>query len=259
VKYYETMKQHMEKKPPSVITVTAGENRLLWRGGTCMAINKLPGESPESSFFIAGEEAGKPWTAVHRLDVPVSGCLLLSRTPETTAFLSRAFSGGSVEKRYLAVVETLPPGAAFPLAEDGSWSEFVHWIGFDRKRNKSAAWAEKKIDTKKALLRCRLAARGDNYLFLEIDLLTGRHHQIRAQLAALGLRVKGDLKYGARRSEKQGGIRLHAASLSFPNPEKPAEILTVSAMPPLMDALWEAVYEGLPEKPRGGTGAHTVA
>jgi 23S rRNA pseudouridine1911/1915/1917 synthase len=81
---------------------------------------------------------------------------------------------------------------------------------------------------------------GDNYLFLEIDLLTGRHHQIRAQFAALGLRVKGDLKYGARRSERGGGIRLHAAALSFPDPENSCLPITVRADPPVMDRLWEA-------------------
>jgi 23S rRNA pseudouridine1911/1915/1917 synthase len=237
----------MEKKTPSSVTVEP--NRLLWRGSSCLVINKLPGESPESSFLIAGE-AEKPWAAVHRLDVPVSGCLLLARTPETTTFLSRAFAGGLVEKRYLAVVET-PPDAALPLKEDGSWLEFVHWIGFDKKRNKSAAYAEKRINTKKAVLRCRFAGRGDNYLFLEIDLVTGRHHQIRAQLAALGFRIKGDLKYGARRSEKQGGIRLHAASLAFPHPEKPGETVTVSAEPPFMDALWKAFYENPFGKPSG--------
>jgi 23S rRNA pseudouridine1911/1915/1917 synthase len=251
----------LEKKtaptaPLAPVTIEA--DRVLWRGGPCLVINKLPGESSESTFLIAGNGddgdgggGGKPWTAAHRLDVPVSGCLLLAHTPEAVAFLSRAFAGGgeggpggNVEKRYWAVAEMPPPGAALPFSEDGAWSELVHWLAFDRVRNKSIAYTEKRQNTKKALLRCRLAGRGDHYLFLEIDLLTGRHHQIRAQLAASGLRIKGDLKYGARRSEKEGGIRLHAASLTFPLPEKagkPQETVTVKAPPPRPDPLWEAV------------------
>ena len=92
------------------------------------------------------------------------------------------------------------------------------------------------------MLRYRLAGQGDNYLFMDIELVTGRHHQIRAQLAAEGLHVKGDLKYGAKRSEKQGGIRLHAFSLAFPNPLNPDETIRVKALPPVMDTLWSAFH-----------------
>jgi 23S rRNA pseudouridine1911/1915/1917 synthase len=228
-----------EKKTPPAPPVNIEESRVLWRGETCLVINKIPGESSESPFFITGDDKKKPWTAVHRLDVPVSGCLLLSRDTETTAFLSRAFSG-AVEKRYWAVIEKPPAGKALPFGEDGAWTELTHWLAVDVKRNKSLAYTDKRLNTKEARIRCRLAGRGDNYLFLEIDLLTGRHHQIRAQLAVCDLHIKGDLKYGARRSEKEGGIRLHAASLAFPLPEKPGETVNVSANPPRMDPLWEA-------------------
>jgi 23S rRNA pseudouridine1911/1915/1917 synthase len=223
------------------------EDRVLLRTGAFCVINKLPGESSGSPFVL---EDGSSWTAVHRLDVPVSGCLLLAPSPVSggssggsRAFFSAAFArppgeGAAVEKRYWAVVEE--PSSAFPFDPAGEWTELTHWIITDTRRNKSSAYAGKKPGSKAALLRCRFAGRGLNYLFLEIDLLTGRHHQIRAQLAKEGLHIKGDLKYGARRSEKGGGIRLHAAALAFPDPGNPQKTVRVSAPPPLSDALWEA-------------------
>jgi len=132
-------------------------------------------------------------------------------------------------------------------------SELVHWLAVDSKTNKAfalapdaisgASPASKHKDLKKAMLRYKIIGQGDRYLFLEIDLITGRHHQIRAQLAALGLHIKGDLKYGARRSEKSGGIRLHAYSLAFPNPLKSGEVIRVKARPPVIDSLWTAFAE----------------
>jgi 23S rRNA pseudouridine1911/1915/1917 synthase len=178
---------------------------------------------------------------VHRLDTPASGCLLLAKTPEAAAFLSAAFSrsvetdlsSAVIEKRYWAIVE-IPDGN---LLERG---ELVHWISFDRIRNKSYAHNQPGPGRKQAVLRICQLGKGDRYLFLEIDLVTGRHHQIRAQLAAQGLHIKGDCKYGARRSEKGGGIRLHARYLRFPNPLAPGETAEVEALPPIMDTLWTA-------------------
>ena len=211
------------------------QNRLLFQNEACLVINKLPGESSELTEF----EAVKKVFPVHRLDKPVTGCLLLAKTQSPAAFLSKAFAqhGGRVEKRYWAIVEK----PARPIQPE---AELVHWIKVDRKTNKSFAFgADETIDRsrlKKAVMRYRTVGEGDNYLFLEIELVTGRHHQIRAQLAALGLYVKGDLKYGARRSEKAGGIRLHAHSLAFPNPLNPVEIIQVQAPPPFIDSLWTA-------------------
>jgi 23S rRNA pseudouridine1911/1915/1917 synthase len=234
------------------------EDRLLLRTRAFCVVNKVPGEFSESPFVL---EDGSSWTAAHRLDVPVSGCLLLTPSPaagkgsggESLGFFSAAFAnsltrfapeeGAVIEKRYWAVVENPRsgnPGSGIPFVQPEDWTELAHWIVTDTRRNKSIAYSEKKPGSKQALLRYRFAGRGDNYLFLEIDLLTGRHHQIRAQLAKEGLRVKGDLKYGARRSERGGGIRLHAASLSFPNPENPGERVRVFAPPPVSDALWAA-------------------
>jgi 23S rRNA pseudouridine1911/1915/1917 synthase len=140
-----------------------------------------------------------------------------------------------VEKRYWAVTEM--PSLSPDLAESG---ELIHWITHDARANKSRAFDEPGPGRKKAILRYRLAGRGERYLFFEIELVTGRHHQIRAQFAHSGLPVKGDLKYGARRSERGGGIRLHARSLCFPDPAGKEERILVTAPPPVQDTLWEA-------------------
>ena len=227
------------------------EERLLFQNEACLVINKLPGESSE--FPRIETAGGEKLFPAHRLDMPVSGCLLLARNPEAAAFLGKAFANSTaseqprlVEKIYWAIIEN--PQAADALAPCG---ELVHWLGVNKKTNKSFAVAPDKSGCppslkvrreglKKAVLRYRVIGQGERYLFLEVDLVTGRHHQIRAQLAAIGLHIKGDLKYGARRSEKGGGIRLHARSLAFPNPMNPGETIRVNAPLPVMDSLWMA-------------------
>jgi 23S rRNA pseudouridine1911/1915/1917 synthase len=185
--------------------------------------------------------------AVQRLDVPVSGCALFAKTGGALAALNRAFSQGRAVKKYWAVLED-PSVAGGP--DPAGEGELVHWIASDAGVNKSRAFDSPGPGRKEARLRYRCLGRGIRYLFLEIELITGRHHQIRAQLAALGLHIKGDLKYGSRRSEKGGGIRLHARSLAFPHPET-GRTISVSALP-RMDPLWEALAEAASrtEKPK---------
>jgi 23S rRNA pseudouridine1911/1915/1917 synthase len=226
-----------------------GMSEIIYASDQCVVVNKRCGEAVEGAgkgmidlpsllqkqFGAAAGSARDSFTAVNRLDVPVSGCALFARSNAALAFLNAAFAHRRAQKHYWAIVE--PPDR--DLKEQG---ELVHWLERDRRRNKSAAFAEAAPGRKKAALRYRIAGTGTHYLFLEIELLTGRSHQIRAQLAALGLHIKGDLKYGARRSEKTGGIRLHAYSLRFPappgSPESGASILA-QAPPPLRDRLWE--------------------
>ena len=232
--------------------------RILFQNEACLVINKLPGESSENP--ITGNGGDKFPAPVHRLDTPVSGCLLYARTREAAAFLGAAFAKNAehvlaadthfIEKRYWAIVEIPADEISERLGENTkAEAELVHWLYENKKLNKSFAlpWKEGNAPhrrncapPKKAILRYRIIGKGDRYLFLEAALVTGRHHQIRAQLAAIGLRIKGDLKYGARRSEKTGCIRLHAFSLSFPNPLNSAEIIHVRADPPLDDSLWQA-------------------
>jgi 23S rRNA pseudouridine1911/1915/1917 synthase len=225
-------------------------SRILYEDDNCIVVNKLPGEAAEGASgtmvdlprLVAAAFPGPPLpAAVHRLDVPVSGCLLFARNPRALGFLSAAFSGagpGKVEKRYWAVTELPPP--ALELRESG---ELIHWIQNDPRTGKSGAFEEPGPGRKKAILRYRLLGRGLHYLFFEVELITGRHHQIRAQLARLGLHVKGDLKYGARRSEKGGGIRLHARLLCFPNPARQDDVIRVTAPPPFRDPLWDALIK----------------
>jgi 23S rRNA pseudouridine1911/1915/1917 synthase len=202
---------------------------VIFQNNDLAVVNKAIGEDAERLM-----EHTKP---VHRIDMPVSGCVLLARNPRSLSFLSAAFASaehsGGVKKIYWAIIEM--SGKSRDLSGSGEW---IHWIK-NGSQNKSFAFNQKEEGSKRAVLRYRVIGRGDRYVFLEIELVTGRHHQIRAQLAARGLHIKGDLKYGAKRSEKGGGIRLHAYSLSFPSPED-GKTITVTSLPPLKDNLWTA-------------------
>jgi len=223
-------------------------SRILYQSAACVVVNKLKGEAVEGArdgivdlpkelavFLGASTELVE---AVHRLDVPVTGCALFALNKQALSFLNAAFAGKEalpfpIEKHYWAIVEK----PHFNLSESG---ELVHWIETSSAKNKSFAYNEGGHGRKKAVLRYRITGEGKNYLFIKVQLLSGRHHQIRAQFAAVGLHIKGDLKYGAKRSEKEGGIRLHARSLSFPDPLNNSEIIRVTADPPEIDNLWEA-------------------
>jgi len=222
------------------------KSRILYQSDGCVVINKLKGEAvegagegmidlPKELAPVLGANI-ELIEAVHRLDVPVTGCTLFALTKPALSFLNAAFAeddSQSVEKIYWAIIEK----PSRPLPKSG---EFVHWIGTDSSKNKSFAFNEDGRGRRKAILRYRIIGEGTNYLFMEVQLLSGRHHQIRAQFAASGLHIKGDLKYGAKRSEKSGGIRLHARLLSFPNPQNKNEKITVTADPPEIDNLWES-------------------
>jgi len=239
--------------------------RILHCDASCVIVNKIAGEAVEGAGKgmadlpkLLAAKLGAPNyppamperdalqtpTAIHRIDVPVSGCAAFARTGAALRFLNDSFSDGTAIKNYWAIVE-MPSNAPFlegaESANAAESVELIHWIQFDPKRNKSIAYNEPGPGRKKAVLRYRPVGKGERYLFLEIDLITGRHHQIRAQLERLGLHIKGDLKYGARRSEPAGGIRLHARSLSLPNPADSDKRITVQADPPLRDPLWQAM------------------
>jgi 23S rRNA pseudouridine1911/1915/1917 synthase len=231
------------------------EDRILFANNDVIVVNKLAGEAMEGAkrgmidlsqllreeFGTVKQGKGKAFapTAVHRLDVPVTGCALFARNAKAAAFLNKSFSrtvyqGGRAEKYYWAVVEL---STAFSSLSDTG--ELVHWIRTNAKKNKSTAYPKAGAERKEAILRYRIKGRGKSYGFLEIELVTGRHHQIRSQLAARGIHIKGDLKYGSKRSEKDGGIRLHARSLYFPDPSVQGNFIQVSADPPHLDKLWQ--------------------
>jgi len=229
------------------------EDRILFSNKDVIVVNKLAGEAMEGAKrgivdlpallkeqFSQKMVKGKIYDpiAVHRLDVPVTGCALFARNAKSVTFLNKSFSrsvyqGGRAEKYYWAIVELSPSFSSLP-----DTGELVHWIQTNVKKNKSTAFNQPGAQRKEAILRYRIRGRGKSYGFFEIELVSGRHHQIRAQFAALGIHIKGDLKYGAKRSETGGGIRLHARSLYIPDPSVQGNVIKISADPPVMDKLW---------------------
>lgn len=158
----------------------------------------------------------------HRLDRPVSGLVVFAKTSKALSRLNEMFKNGEVRKTYWAVVKNLPP------KEEG---ELVHYLVRNEKQNKSYAYDTEKPNSKKAVLHYRLIGRSQNYYLLEVDLKTGRHHQIRCQLAKMGCPIKGDLKYGSPRSNPDGSICLHARSVRFVHPVS-KEVIAVEAPVP---------------------------
>ena len=164
----------------------------------------------------------------HRLDRPVSGIVVLAKTSKALARLNEMFRKGEVKKSYWAIVQTVPEKEA---------DEITHYLVRNERLNKSTAWENPRPGAKEATLSYRVAARSEKYALLEVDLKTGRHHQIRCQLAKIGSPIKGDLKYGAKRSNPDGGISLHARHIHFIHPVS-KQVVDVTAPVP-DDSLWK--------------------
>ena len=169
---------------------------------------------------------------VHRLDRPVFGLVLFARTSKALARMNTMFANGEVHKTYWAIVKDAPP------QQEGT---LTHWIVRNEKQNKSYAYDREVPHSKKAVLDYRVIGHSDNYYLLEINLKTGRHHQIRCQLAKIGCPIKGDLKYGAKRSNPDGSISLHARYVEFVHPVS-KELIQVTAPLPA-DRLWHSFGE----------------
>ena len=174
---------------------------------------------------------------VHRLDRPVSGLVVFARTSKALARLNRMFAEGEVHKTYWAIVETLPRGNGAPPSNESIL--LTHYLVRNEKQNKSYAYDREVPHSKKAQLRYRVISRGDRYDLLEIQLLTGRHHQIRCQLAKMGCPIKGDLKYGAPRSNPDGSISLLSRRVEFIHPVSKEQIVVEAPLPD--DNLWKAL------------------
>ncbi|MDG1798557.1 MAG: RNA pseudouridine synthase [Flavobacteriales bacterium] len=164
---------------------------------------------------------------IHRLDRPVGGVIIFARTSKSLSRMNALFREKEVSKEYWAIVEEKPP------LEEG---ELINWLKKNQEKNRSRAYEIEVKESKKAILNYQLVGRSKNYFYLKINPLTGRHHQIRVQLSFMGCSIKGDVKYGAKRTNKDGGIHLFAKSISFVHPVK-KELLTISANPPI-DPLW---------------------
>ena len=186
------------------------------------------------------EKYGKPGNVfigvAHRLDRPVSGIVVFAKTSKALTRLNNMFRDGEVKKTYWAIVKSCPEEKEATL---------THYLIRNEKQNKSIAYESMKPKSKEATLSYKVIAQSNNYYLLEVDLKTGRHHQIRCQLAKIGSPIKGDLKYGFNRSNPDGGISLHARCISFVHPVS-KKIINITAPVP-ENNLWKA-FENIIEK-----------
>ncbi|CAL2101272.1 RNA pseudouridylate synthase, group 1 [Tenacibaculum sp. 190130A14a] len=166
---------------------------------------------------------------VHRLDRPTSGVVIYARTSKALERLNKMLREKAVQKTYWAVVKNQPKKSTDTL---------INFLKKNPKNNKSTAYNKEVDGSKKAVLHYQVLKKLDNYSLLEIDLETGRHHQIRVQLSNIGSTIKGDLKYGAKRSNKDGSIHLHARKIEFTHPVS-KELLKITAPTP-KDPIWDA-------------------
>lgn len=220
---------------------------ILYEDNHIIAINKTvseivqgdkTGDEPLSETIkrYLKEKYSKPGDVflgvTHRLDRPVSGVVIFAKTSKALARLNAMFKNKEIRKTYWAIVQTKPK------ENEG---RLEHFLVRNEKQNKSYAYSAEKPNSKKAILSYKLVASSERYHLLEINLETGRHHQIRSQLSAIGCPIKGDLKYGAPRSNTNGGISLHARKVSFIHPvsKLPIEII---ASTPEDDKMWQIFH-----------------
>ncbi len=222
--------------------------QVLYEDNHIIAVNKAPGEivqgdktgdTPLSEIVKAyiKEKYQKPGEVflgvTHRIDRPTSGVVLFARTSKALTRLNQMFQAhDAIKKTYWAIVEQKPS-----LPE----CRLENWLLRNEKQNKSYVVKAGTKDAKQAILTYKTLATGDRYTLIEVNLLTGRHHQIRCQLAAIGCPIKGDLKYGARRSNPDGGISLHAREIDFIHPVSKQRIRIQAPVPD--DNLWRALTE----------------
>lgn len=218
--------------------------QILYEDNHLIAVNKRPGD------IVQGDKTGdtplsevvkqyikakynKPGNVylgvAHRLDRPTSGIVVFAKSSKALPRLNKIFAEKEAKKTYWAVVKNTPPKTHDTL---------THWLKRNTKQNKSYANIKQVPDSKKAVLDYDIIKKLDHNFLLEIDLKTGRHHQIRAQLTAIGCPIKGDLKYGFDYSNKDGSIHLHARKLMFIHPVK-KEKIELTASPP-NDPIWNA-------------------
>ena len=192
------------------------------------------GDKPLSEIIKAWikEKYAKPGNVflgvVHRLDRPVSGLVVFAKTSKALSRLNDMFRKGEVKKTYWAMVQTPPAEPEGTL---------TNWLVRNEKQNKSYAYDHEVPNAKKAILKYKTVGQTEHYTLLEVNLLTGRHHQIRCQLSAIGCPIKGDLKYGARRSNPDGSISLLSRTVEFIHPVSKENISVVSPLP--AEKVWD--------------------
>lgn len=221
------------------MTVLYEDNHIIAVNKTCNEIvqGDKTGDTPLSEMVKAyiKEKYHKPGEVflgvTHRLDRPTSGVVLFARTSKALTRLNAMFqSHEQIRKTYWAIVQGAPK---VPEAR------LENWLTRNEQLNKSFIAKPGAKDAKQAILYYKTLVKGDHYTLLEVNLETGRHHQIRCQLAAIGCPIKGDLKYGAKRSNPDGGICLHARQIEFVHPVSKQNICITAPVPE--DALWRAL------------------
>ena len=238
-------KKQWKEQPKEPIVMSNVENvRVLYEDNHIIAVNKRNSDIIQSD--ISGDTTlcevvkqyvklryNKPGLAfigtVHRLDRPVSGVVLYARTTKALNRLSNMFKYREVQKTYWAVVKGLPP-----KTED----QVINYLWKDEKLNKTFSYEKPSDNRKESELYYKVVGHGENYNFIEVYPKTGRHHQIRATLASLGCPIKGDIKYGSKRTNDNASIHLHARRIEFIHPVKKTPIVIVA--PPPEDPLWDA-------------------
>ena len=218
---------------------------VLYEDNHIIAVNKKPsdivqgdktGDRPLGEFVkdYIKKKYNKPGDVflgvVHRLDRPVSGVILFARTSKALSRLNELFRSKQVQKTYWAVVKNKPNPTKDIL---------VHYLKKNQQKNKSTAFNREEDGTLKSELSYQLIKSLDNYHLLEVLPKTGRHHQIRVQLSKIGSPIKGDIKYGSDRTNKDASIHLHARKIEFIHPVK-KELVSISATPPKKDSIWKA-------------------
>jgi 23S rRNA pseudouridine1911/1915/1917 synthase len=218
------------------------KNQILYEDNHLIAVNKLARDivqkdsSGDESLLdkvkeyikIKYSKPGEVFLGViHRIDRPVGGVVIFAKTSKALKRMNKLFQDKEIEKTYWTVIERKPP-----LEED----YLINWLKKNQEKNKSRAYAKEVKGSKYAELKYSLLGRSKNYYYLEIYPKTGRHHQIRVQLSFINCNIKGDVKYGAKRTNRDGSIHLFARSISFMHPIKNENIL-IKASPP-KDPLW---------------------
>lgn len=229
------------------------DDRILYEDNHIIAVNKMVGElsqgdkSGDTSMIDdvkdylkrKYDKKGNVYLGLpHRLDRPTSGVILFAKTDKALSRLSESFRKGEVDKSYWAIVIEKP---------ERTEERLISYMVRDEKRNMSISYHREVKGSQKAVLTYHLIAESERYFLLDIDLETGRHHQIRSQLKSIGLHIKGDLKYGAPRSNRDGGICLHSRRISFIHPVRKEPLEIVAPLPksdiwPLFKELDECTF-----------------
>lgn len=227
------------------------DNHIIAVSKTCHEIVQADktGDEPLSDTLkrLIKERDAKPGNVflgvTHRLDRPTTGVVLFAKTSKALERLNRMFSSGEIHKTYWCIVENVwgtGENAARATADlPPKEQDLTDYLVRNEKQNRSYAYSEPRQGAKEARLHYRVIASTERYALLEVQLFTGRHHQIRCQLANIGLPIKGDLKYGAPRSNPDGGISLHSRQAQFVHPVSKQEVVIVAPVPD--DTLWKAL------------------